>query len=313
MHDPGLRYQYAPPYSPQRTDPDYQKNWEKSPEHYPPIDDTLLGPFRMASAGQQFAQEGFPNFVPLGTTMPPGGGTSIPRTRYYDMPYLYTDVPKGPPQPPQLSVQQQATDAWNKAHKDLIDQFVHAQVGTPEGDRLYQQYMAAQATRPPDPTLSQLKRSTEQSLNVKPDVAAMQQGMQYGPGPVRGQLHLLPQYQNLGNIRPFGPGEWINRVNPDGSTGWSSEETTTTRFSNGKWAVVPTLWMVNGVPMTLDEQIATQYAEQSGLNWPMFNSEAEANAWSDQREQRWQQVPMGRSDMQPPLWSRQWPSNQQGQ
>lgn len=152
-------------------------------------------------------------------------------------------------------------------------------------------------------------RQAEQQANVKPDVQQMQLGMQYGVGPVRGQLHLLPQYQQLGNIRPFGPGEFVNRVFSDGKTGWSSEETDVFPY-RGKFAVLPTLWMVNGTPMTLDRESVVQYAQQSGLNWPMFNSESEAYRWADQRERRWQQVPDGRSDLQPPLWSRQFPSRQ---
>ena len=78
----------------------------------------------------------------------------------------------------------------------------------------------------------------------------------------------------------------------------------------GKWAVLPSLWIVHGQPMTVDEDTAAQYAQQSGLNWPTFNSEAEGNVFADQREQRWQQVPFGRTDLQMPLWSRPWPPRQ---
>lgn len=53
-----MRYEYAPPYSPQRTDPDYQKNWQRPPEYDPPPDDTLLGPFMLASTTAESARQG---------------------------------------------------------------------------------------------------------------------------------------------------------------------------------------------------------------------------------------------------------------
>lgn len=61
MQDPGLRYQYAPPYSPQRTDPHYEQNWQRSPEYSPPQDDTLLGPFMQAQDYHQ--QDGDPDYL----------------------------------------------------------------------------------------------------------------------------------------------------------------------------------------------------------------------------------------------------------
>lgn len=209
MQDPRLRYQYAPPYSPQRTDPDYEKNWQRSPQYDPAPDDTLLGPF-----------------------------------------------------------------------------------------------MQARATTP------QQARQAEQQANVPRDRAAITEGMIYGPQQLYGQQHLLPQYQSLGNIRPLGPGEFIQHNNPvTGEPTISSEETVTVPYQ-GRWAVLPSLWMVNGHAMVVDEDTAAQYAQASGLNWRTFNSQGEAETWAKQREQNWYRSG-GRTDTQPPLWSRPWPPQRQ--
>lgn len=122
-------------------------------------------------------------------------------------------------------------------------------------------------------------------------------------GPLKGRPFLLGHYNELGKVRPFGPGEYV--ATSDGS--WANEMTSTVQFPNGKWGVVPGLWLVNGTPTHVDEDQALEYAQQSGLNWPMFATQPEAEKFSINREQVWQRVPHGRSDMQSPLWSRQWP------
>lgn len=121
-------------------------------------------------------------------------------------------------------------------------------------------------------------------------------------GRVQGQPFLLPQYGNLGQTRPLGPREYIRL--PDG--GWASEMTYTVRLGN-QWAVVPGLWIINGVPTRVDEDQAPELAQQSGLNWRTFPDKKSADDYAVQREQIWQTTPFGRSDMQPPLWSRRWP------
>ena len=121
-------------------------------------------------------------------------------------------------------------------------------------------------------------------------------------GPLKGRARLLPQYGNLGTNRPLGPGEFV--AAPEGS--WESEMTYTLPMG-GKWSVVPGLWLMNGVPTHVTEDQATALAQASGLVWPMFGSEDEANQFANQREQTWQRTPFGRSDMQKPLWSRKWP------
>ena len=120
-------------------------------------------------------------------------------------------------------------------------------------------------------------------------------------GPVKGVLHALGQYDQLARngVRPFGPGEWLDR----GGGNWSSEESHTVQMPNGQYAVVPGMWLVNGLPTYVSEDQAAQYARASGLTWPTFASEDEANAWAHQREMVWEQTPMGQSQRQPALWS----------
>jgi hypothetical protein len=120
-----------------------------------------------------------------------------------------------------------------------------------------------------------------------------------GAPDLAGEHHLLPKYDNLGTTRPLGPGEYIK--NTDGS--WSNEYSTTVQLGD-KWSVVPTLWLKNGKPTILTEDQAADTAKQSGLTFQSFPDESAAEAFSQQRENKWQQIPMGRSDMQPPLWSR---------
>lgn len=268
MRGPDFRG-YAPPYSPQRTDPDYEKNWQRDPQYDPPPDDTLLGPYQYAALG------GAPEYRPW---IP--SGARVPPDFMYDVNPSVAAPPPGfkPAPPPQPTF---------------------------PGSQAYQQWLQhpLSGPQPPAPFEALARDLIESKTNVPQDVQAMQQGMVYGPGPVRGRANLLPQFQSMGTTRPLGPGEYIDR----GQGQISHEETITVPYGQGKWAVLPSLWLVNGQPMTLDENTAVQLAQQSGLNWPMFNSEDEANAFATQREQRWNQLPPGRTDMQPPLWSRRFP------
>lgn len=116
-----------------------------------------------------------------------------------------------------------------------------------------------------------------------------------------GGQNLLPQYDRLGATRPLGPGEYV--MNSDGS--WSNEYTTTVQDPQraGQYMVIPTLWLQNGKPTILSEDDAANAAANSGLNFPRFGSLQAAKAYADRREQNWQNIPLGRTDMQPALWS----------
>jgi hypothetical protein len=122
-------------------------------------------------------------------------------------------------------------------------------------------------------------------------------------GPLKGKATLSPRYDNLGKIRPLGPGEFVSL---DGG-GMANEMSWTVEMGNNQWGVVPGLWVVNGIPTHVPAPIAQQYARQSNLNWPTFGSEEDANKWAEQREAIWEKTPHGRTDMQQPLWSRKWP------
>lgn len=125
---------------------------------------------------------------------------------------------------------------------------------------------------------------------------------------MQGQLFLNPQTAPQvpeGAPRPFSPGEYVK--NQDGS--WSNEITGTVeqgRFpelNGGRATIVPTLWIVNGVPTRVDEDTAATYAAQSGLPFQSFESNEEAEAFSKQREDHWQTVPPEQSGTVPPLWA----------
>jgi hypothetical protein len=116
-----------------------------------------------------------------------------------------------------------------------------------------------------------------------------------------GQLRVLPQYNNLGTTRPFGPGEFVK--NSDGS--WSNEYSVTVEDPRqaGRFMVVPSLWLQNGKPTLFSEDQAAETAANSSLSFPTFGSEKKAEAYADMREGHWQQVPEGRSDLLSPLWT----------
>jgi hypothetical protein len=123
-------------------------------------------------------------------------------------------------------------------------------------------------------------------------------------GPLKGKANLHPRYGSLGKNRPLGPGEFV--ASPDG--GWESEMTYSPPYQ-GKFAVLPGLWLLNGVPTHVEEDQAIELAQASGLNWPMFDTQDAANDWAKAREDIWEKTPFGRSDAQAPLWSRPWPPN----
>jgi hypothetical protein len=126
-------------------------------------------------------------------------------------------------------------------------------------------------------------------------------------GPMQGTPYLNPAYAPqvpAGKPRPFGPGEYF--MNQQGS--WSNEISATVQdpaLNGGKPTVVPTLWVINGQAVRVDEDTAAKYAAQSGLPFRSFESEDSANQFADQRESNWQNVdPSKAGSLQavPPLW-----------
>lgn len=127
-------------------------------------------------------------------------------------------------------------------------------------------------------------------------------------GPLPGQAFLNPKIAPqvpAGSARPLAPGEYVK--NPQGS--WSSEITTTTdpgavpALNGGQPTVIPTLWVINGVPTRVDEDTAAQMAIQSGLKFPSFKTPQEAEAFSQQREDAWQNVEPENAASVPALWA----------
>jgi hypothetical protein len=158
-----------------------------------------------------------------------------------------------------------------------------------------------------DPPGTLWLRQNTQNAQRDADLAArgQQQTQEIPYGPLKSkQQRLLPnQYGNLGAIRPLGPGEAVQMI--DG--GITSEETWTVQMPNGKWSVIPGLWLVNGVPTKVTEDQARQYAIQSKLNWPYtYDTLPEADAYAQQREAIWEKTPQA-LDMttgQPALWAK---------
>jgi hypothetical protein len=111
-------------------------------------------------------------------------------------------------------------------------------------------------------------------------------------GPLPGTPHLNAQVAPTvpqGAPRPFGPGEYL--ANPDGS--WSNEISVTVSdpaLNGGRPTVVPSLWLVDGQPVRVDEDTAARYAVQSGLQFPSYGSEDEAERASEARENNWQNI-----------------------
>jgi len=123
-------------------------------------------------------------------------------------------------------------------------------------------------------------------------------------GPLKvGQSRFLPnQFSRLGNTRPLGPGEAVQLQ----GGGITSEETYTQQMPNGQWAVIPGLWLINGVPTKVSPEQATQLAVQSGLTWTFsFPSEEQADAYATHREAVWERTPqaLDMTTSQPALWA----------
>lgn len=139
-------------------------------------------------------------------------------------------------------------------------------------------------------------------------VLAPDQGQMPTLGPLPGQVFLNPQIAPQvpdGSPRPLSPGEYVK--NPQGS--WSSEITTTTdpgavpALNGGQPTVIPTLWVINGVPTRVDEDTAAQLAVQSGLRFPGFKTPEEAESYSQQREDSWQTIDPENAASVPALWA----------
>jgi len=112
-------------------------------------------------------------------------------------------------------------------------------------------------------------------------------------GPLEGQAFLNPSAAPqvpAGSPRPLAPGEYV--TNPNGS--WSNEITTQTdagqvpELNKGRPTVIPTIWVVDGKPTRVDEATAAKFAVQSGLSFPSFETEKEADAFTQKREGQWQ-------------------------
>jgi hypothetical protein len=91
--------------------------------------------------------------------------------------------------------------------------------------------------------------------------------------------------------RPLYGGEYVTHPNGD----WSTEITSSSTGDDGTTRVVPTLWLVNGVPYVLPPDLAQQFATQSGLPFPKFGTVAGSEAYTNNRE-------AGEQDMQRTAW-----------
>lgn len=97
---------------------------------------------------------------------------------------------------------------------------------------------------------------------------------------------------------PFVPGEFV--TNPDGS--WSNERTITSGagedddLMGGKATVIPTLWRAGDKTIEATPDQARELAKRSGLVFPTFNTDEEAEAFSEAREKNWQNVKPGSAE-----------------
>lgn len=119
-----------------------------------------------------------------------------------------------------------------------------------------------------------------------------------------GELHLDPSIAPKvppGAARPFAPGEAIK--NPDGS--WSSEISVTVTnpiLNAGKPTVIPSLWLVDGNAVQVNEDTAARYAVQSGLKFQSFDTMAAAEKFATDRETKWQGLDTSSAKQVAPLW-----------
>lgn len=203
-------------------------------------------------------------------------------------------------------------EPYNEELQEMIDGGWHAAMGRIRtGDSAADPNMTTAAPNTYDPMeISQGKYSSLGQItsygNDPTNVADQTQMPQVGP--LTGQAFLNPQIAPQvpdGSPRPLSPGEYVK--NSTGS--WSSEITTTTdpgafpNLNGGKPTVIPTLWLINGVPTRVDEDTAAQLAVQSGLPFPGFNTASEAETFSQQREDSWQSLQPENASQVPALWA----------
>ena len=124
--------------------------------------------------------------------------------------------------------------------------------------------------------------------------------------PVAGIMHRMATYDPLSAgqrpaIRPLGPGEYVAQAG--GGVGSEEDVTVDQPGTNRAW-LIPSLWLVNGVPTHVDSQTARTYALLSGLNYPSFQNYKQADAFANLREGIWEGTPEGNTSLQPPLWTR---------
>lgn len=148
---------------------------------------------------------------------------------------------------------------------------------------------------------------TAEALQPQPDDRRMP-----GPGYIPGSLNLDPKRAPAvpsGAARPFAPGEWLQ--NPDG--GWSSEISVTTQMPDGKWAILPSLWLRDGKPyVAQNEDEVLELVQGSGLNFRTYASQQEADAASVEREAAWQRLSPQQAHTVPALWADPAPASAQG-
>lgn len=126
-------------------------------------------------------------------------------------------------------------------------------------------------------------------------------------GVLPGKLELNPSLApkvSPGSPRPFAPGEALQ--NPDGS--WSSEISLTVTnpvLNDGKPTNIPSLWLVNGKPVRVNEDMAAEFAAKSGLKWRSYKTIQEADDAAALRERVWQSLSTKEAAKIPPLWEKQ--------
>jgi hypothetical protein len=119
-------------------------------------------------------------------------------------------------------------------------------------------------------------------------------------------MHLTPSLEPkvpANAPRPFAPGEWVD--NPDGS--WSSEISVTVtdpRLNSGKPTIIPSLWIVDGKPVKVNEDTAVDFALKSGLQFNPFKSIEDAEKFATDREKTWQTMKPTDAKTVTPLYMR---------
>lgn len=125
-----------------------------------------------------------------------------------------------------------------------------------------------------------------------------------GVGPLAGRANLdeakAPKVS--GKARPLAPGEFIQ--NPDGS--WSNEIAVTVqhpKLNDAQPTNVPSLWVVDGRPVRLNEDQAAEAAASSGLRFKSYENTKAAIQAAQERESQWQKIKPQDSGNVPSLWS----------